>query len=423
MPGSHVIWSKVSQNIVELAKNKLLIAKGFRTRGSQFDKDFNDGPPGGNTVTVKKPFRSTIREGWQWNGQNVNRQSTTITADQVFGADLNLDPDEQALYAERNWSEFRKNVINPIASQIAWEVDLRAARFGKLWTSMVTSALGTTPTTSDAYMACRARLTEMGAMATPRQKTLAVTPAMMQAWISGTPNLLSLFYIDPVKKAFNDGYIGHYGDFDVVESMSLQNHTSGVWATVATGVTVATSNQSGSTINLAATTGDTLKAGDKISIANVGAVNPMSREYLGYDRQFTVLQDITAAASAFTGVQIDPPIVGPGSAYQNVTALPVAAAVVTLLPGTSMTNATAKSGKFGMAFTDEAFAMVSVDVPQPKTGFEMIGSAEDDDTGLKFAMLCWFDPKTLQKCWRWDVYIGFGALRPSESSILIGSAR
>ncbi len=422
MPGSHVIWSKVSANIVELAKNKLLIAKGFRTKGSQFDKDFNEGPPGGNTVTVKKPFRSVIREGWQWNGQNVNRQSTTITADQVFGADLNLDPDEQALYAERSWPEFRKNVIVPIASQIAWEVDVRAARFGKLWTSMVTSALGTNPTTSDAFMAPRARLTEMGAMATPRQKTLAITPSMMQAWISGTPNLLSLFYIDPVKKAFNDGYIGHYGDFDVVESMSLQNHTTGVWATVATGVTVSTSNQSGSSLVVACTTGDTFKAGDKISIALVNAVNPMSRESLGYNRQFTVLVDTVGVSSAAT-LTIDPPIVGPGSAYQNVDALPVAAQVVTLMPGTSMSNATAKSGKFGMAFTDEAFAMVSIDVPQPKTGFEMIGSAEDDETGLKFAMLCWFDPKTLQKCWRWDVYLGFGALRPSESSILIGAAR
>ena len=288
---------------------------------------------------------------------------------------------------------------------------------------MVTSALGTTPTTADAYAAPRSRLTEMGAMITPRQKTLAITPAMMQAWISGTPNILSLFYIDPVKKAFNEGYIGRYGDFDVVESMALQNPTTGIWATVATGVTVLTSNQSGATINFAATTGDTLKSGDKISIAATNAVNPMVRESLGYNRQFTVLADITAASSAFTGVSIDPPIVGPGSAYQNVDALPLAAAVVTLWPGTSMSNAAAKTGKLGMAFTDEAFAMVSVDVPQPKTGFEMIGSAEDPETGLKFAMLCWFDPQTLKKCWRWDVYLGFGALRQSESAILIGSAR
>lgn len=420
MPGSHVIWSKVSANIVELAKNKLLIARGMRTKGSQFDKDFNEGPPGGNTITVKKPFRSNIREGWLWNGQNVARQSTTITADQVFGADLNLDPDEQALYAERSWPEFRKNVIVPIASQIATECDLRAARFIKLNTSMVTSALGTTPTTADAYMAPRTRLIEMGAMQTPRNKTLAITPAMMQAWISGTPNILSLFYTDPVKKAFNDGYIGHYGDFDVVESMACQAHTTGVWGTVATGVTMTTANQSGSSINVTCTTGDTFKAGDKINIAGSNAVNPMTRQSIGRLRQHTILVDTVGVGAAAT-LTIDPPIVGPGSAYQNVDALSGAAAVVTLMPGTSMSNATAKSGVFGMGFTDEAFAMVSIDVPQPKTGFEMIGSAEDPDTGLKFAMLCWFDPKTMQKCWRWDVYLGFGALRPSESSILIGS--
>lgn len=422
MPGSHIIWSKVSANIVELAKNKLLIARGFRTRSSKFDTDFNEGPPGGNSITVKKPHRSTIREGWNWVGQNVARQSTTITADQVFGADLNLDPDEQALYAERSWPEFRRNVIEPISAQIATEVDLRAARFGKLWTSMVHGALGTNPTTSDDFAAPRSRLTEMGALVTPRSKTLAVTPAMMRAWIAGTPNLLGLFYIDPVRKAFNDGYVGHYADFDVVESMSLQNHTTGVWATVATGVTMTTANQSGASINVTCTTGDTFKAGDKISIAGSNAVNPMTRESLGYNRQHTILADTVGAANAAT-LSIDPPIVGPGSAYQNVDALSAAAGVVTLMPGTSMSNAAAKTGKFGMAFTDEAFAMVSINVPQPKTGFEMIGSAEDPETGLKFAMLSWYEPRTLMKCWRWDVYIGFGALRPSESSLLIAGLR
>ena len=420
MAGSHIIWSKVANNIVQLAKNKLLVASGFRTQASKFDADFNEGPPGGNTITVKKPFRSNIREGWQWNGQNIVRQSTTITADQIFGADLNMDPDEQALYAERDWPSFRKNVIVPISAQIAQEADLRAARFVKLWTSQVTSALGTTPTTADAYMAPRTRLIEMGAMQTPRKKTMIITPGMMQAWVSGTPNILTLFLPDVVKKAFNEGYIGRYGDFDVGESMSCQPHTTGVWGTVATGVTMTTANQSGNSINVTCTTGDTFKAGDKINIAGSNAVNPMTRQALGRLRQHTILQDTTGVASAAT-LTIDPAIVGPGSAYQNVDALSAAAAIVTLMPGTTMTNATAKTGVFGMAFTDEAFAMVSVDVPQPKQGFEMIGSAVDEDTGLKFAMLSWFDPRTLQKCWRWDVYLGFGALRPSESSILIGS--
>jgi len=421
MAGSHVIWNKVSANIVELAKNKNLIFRGFR-QGAKFDPDFNQGPPGGNTVTVKQPFRSFIREGWQWNGQDVNRQSIQITADQVFGADLNLDPDEQALYAERDWNQFRKNVIVPIAAQISTELDLRAARFGKLWTSNITGALGTNATTSSAYSDPRSRLIELGAMETPRKKTMAITPAQMQAWIAGTPNLLSLFYVDPVRKAFNDGYIGHYGDFDVVESMSLQNHTTGVWATVATGVTMATANQTGSSINVACTTGDTFKAGDKISIAGMNAVNPMTRQSLGYNRQFTILQDATGAASAAT-LTIDPPIIGPGSAYQNVDALAAAAAVVTLMPGTTMVDATAKSGKYGMAFTDEAFAAVSIDVPQPSKGFEEIGSYTDPETGLSFAMLCWYEPRTRMKCWRWDVYIGFGALRPSESSIIVAGLR
>lgn len=93
------------------------------------------------------------------------------------------------------------------------------------------------------------------------------------------------------------------------------------------------------------TAGETLLRGDVFSIANVNFVNPMSRRIVGPasaagTMQFVVTADLTAAGGGADVVNFEPAIVGPGgvlpsspySQYQNVDALPVVNATVTLFP-------------------------------------------------------------------------------------------
>jgi len=71
-------------------------------------------------------------------------------------------------------------------------------------------------------------------------------------------------------------------------------------------------------------------------------VNPMTREVLTpVLKQFVVMQDVTLTAGPDT-ITISPTIYGPGSPYQNVDALPLSGAVITLFPGT--TSPQGKSG-------------------------------------------------------------------------------
>ncbi len=422
MPGNHVVADMVAARIVSLTVNKLGIASNMSRK---FEREFQSGTPFGDTLRIKKPFRSTIRDGFTYQGQSIDRRYTTLVADQKFGADLDYDTIEKAVLMERSQEDLDKNIFDPIAAQIAQEIDSRAARHIYLNTPNVVGALGTTPTSLATYTAARTRIKELGGWETAGRIVCAVTPEMMGTIVasSSSPNLLSLFQpSDTVAKAFKKGYIGEYADLSWIESMSLYRHTTGVITTQATGTTVSGGGQSGSTLNLAGTSTDTLKAGDIITIASRYGVNSMTRRSLNRLAQFKIMADATFASSAAT-VQIYPSITLPGSAYQNVDSNPAASDIVLLMPGTTMVDGTAKSGIFGAVFTDEAFAMVGIDLPMPTRGSQdFIGKYTDPDSGISVGI--WREAQFGDRSWRtrYDVWLGFAPLLADVGSVLIASS-
>jgi hypothetical protein len=126
-----------------------------------------------------------------------------------------------------------------------------------------------------------------------------------------------------IAKQYRTGIAGMADGFDFYESVSLYQHTAGTWAGA---VTVNGAGQSGSTLNVTCTTGDTFSVGDSFAIGSVNPVNPGTRRKVGTStKQFTITSATVGAASAAT-LSISPAIFGPGSQYQNVDALPATAA-------------------------------------------------------------------------------------------------
>ena len=420
MPGTHVYTDKVAANMVRLLTNKLVCTQFFSRRN---ERDFNEGQPIGDTLSVKLPYRGVVRDGFAYVGADIDRRYTTIVADQMFGIDVNWDTIEKAIEMERTDADINENILDPLAAQLAQECDSRAARHVYLNTPNVVGALGTTPTSLGTYSLAHTRLEENAAMNGAKRAGCIITPAMMDTIIasSSSPNLLSLFLPDIIKKAFTKGYVGEYSDLSWYKSMSLYRHTTGIWATVATGVTTSSANQSGSSLAVACTTGDTFVAGDIVTIAGVNGINPMTRRSTGRLKQFKIMANVTGAASAAT-LSIYPSIVGPGSPYQNVTALPGNAAVLTLMPGTTMSDATAASGLFGAALTNDAFALVAIDLPMPKKSSEdYLGKYTDPETGITVGIIRTFDFDARAWKTRMDCWIGFGNLLAEQSSVLIAS--
>lgn len=418
MPGTNVDVSWVAPRCMALAKNKLVIADGF---SKAYQRDFEKEFATGYDVKVKLPNRSTIREGMGYVGANVDRRYKTITVDNFFGVDVEWDSLEKAFEMERSMEEIEDQILDPMAAQLAQEIDSRAARFAKLNTSNVVGALGVTPTSLDTYNSPRTRMFELGGWAISKKRQIVVTPQMMETGVTGTAR--ALFNTGGQENdIFREGLLGTYGGFKWFESMSLYQHTSGIWATVATGVTVSGSGQSGTSLLVSCTTGDTFVASDIITIAAVNAVNTMTRRSTGRLRQFKIMADTVGVGGAAT-LTISPGIVGSG-AYQNVDALPVTAGICTLWPGTTMVNATAATGTLGLAYTDKAFAIVGADLPMPKKNTMQLAEAyTDPDTGIQLSLLQDFDFDARKWKTRMDVGVGFGPLLNDESAVLIAGLR
>ena len=421
---TNVYTDKVAAKIVRLVKNKLKIAS---TMTRKFELEFEDkSEPIGQTLRVKKPLRGVVVDGSVWTGANIERKWATVGPFQHFHIPLQAGVGEQMFEMERTTEARNKNLYDPLTDQIAQEIDVRAARFIALNTSMRVGAIGTTPTSFDTWGEMLTRINEKDGMSGKLRAGMFMSPTALRTMISGTPNALALFHNGQrdAEDVFREGFLARYGGFDIYDSMSLYTHTTGIFATVA-GITVSVSAVDGDTnLVLACATGDTVKAGDSFSCAARSDINPFTRESLFRDRVLAVSGNrgdtYTAAANVVT-VPLVEPLFGPGNPYQNILTLPVAGDVVTFNPGTTMVDATAKSGKFGMAYTNDAFAIVGAKVPTPKkSSFEECSSYTDPDTGITVSILSWIVPETLELRWRADACIGFGKLLGDTSSALIG---
>lgn len=405
---NYVDW--LSQEGLRMLLNELECSQFANT---DYNKEFTKPFAIGETLRVNKPQRFNVTDGMGYQPQALDRPYTTVTVDQPFGVHFNMDDIDSALKMERGRAEIKKAYLDPAMAQIAQEIDSRFARFATLNANNIVGALGTDPTAFQTINQGRARMVQLACPS--GDKGAIITPDMN---VSLTNAAVS--YFNPTREIsdqFREGYVGFNSGFKFYESMSLIDITAG---TRAGAVTVNGNNQSGSTINLTCTTGDTFVAGEVFSIDNVYAVNPSTRQITtrATDKQFVILEDATGAASAVT-LTISPGIVGPGSHYQNVDALPVTGATVTMWPGTSSPNG--KSGKNGLLIHRDAFALVGVALEVPKA-VEMSTQMRDPKTGIAVRFVRMFDPIQSRMVNRFDVLLGFGALYPDNCCVrLLGA--
>jgi hypothetical protein len=267
-----------------------------------------------------------------YNPQAINRLSTSLNMDQWIQVAFEWDDYEKAVKLERSKRELTENYYDPAAAAIAQEIDSRCARWAYQNTSTFVGVLGTDPTSVATYYQARQKLMEKAAP--PGKKVMAISSSMMTSLGS---NITNVFHpADEISSQWKEGSIGRLAGFDFYESQSLYAHTAGTWAGA---VTVNGANQTGTSLLINATAGDTFNVGDKFSILNVNSTNPMTNRIAGKKaaQTFTVTQKLvaTGGGSPNDALQILPAIYQPGDPYQNVDALPAAGAALTLFPGTA----------------------------------------------------------------------------------------
>ncbi len=386
---------------LRILKNKRMLSAYFNTD----DKDnFGKAFPVGATIRKKFPQRFTSADGLPYQPQAINRRETSITIDQNIQVAFEWDSFEAALKLERGDAALRKEYSEPAAEEIYQQIESRAALWASIHCNNFVGVLGTNPTTFQATTgAARQTLIEMAGW--KGKKAFLIPPKVNTSMVGAAMGLFQ--DSDSISKQYKEGSMGRQGGFDWFESMSLYDITASTWA----GTVEVTSTQTGtdaiSTLTLTCTNGDTFIKGNKFSIAAVKAANPATRRSTGSDKLFTILSETQTISGTSATITISPAIYGPGSQYQNVNALPLAGADLTLFPGTASPNG--KTGTIGFAMTDSAFALAGVKLEGPESGGGTICSQiQDPVSGLAVRFLRAFDPELSRWITRYDCALGFG---------------
>lgn len=409
MPNLFLNTSWISMEVLRILKNSLKIAEYFNT---DWQKDYEKTFAVGTTIQVKFPQTFLIRDGLGYNPQGIDRIATTVSLDQPFGVDFQWDDYEAAVKAERTEEEIREQYLEPAGIQIAQEIDSRASFFAKNNTSQIVGTLGTDPATVQFLDQARRILLQKAAL--PGKRAALITSSMQTNSINSP--VTSLFQpSDEITMAFKEGALGRLKGFDVFEEQAIYSQTAGTWNTTNT---VNGGGQSGTQLTITATAGDTFNQGDKISIANVNAVNPRTRRSAGplTAQTFTITQNLVAVGGGVDVINFLPAIYGPGTQYQNVDNLPAAGAALTLFPGTPSPNGV--TGNVGLALTKSAFAIVGMRFYLPKA-VEARSQAEDKQTGIPVRFVKAWDPVRSLQIHRFDTVCGFGNLYQDNNAVAL----
>lgn len=229
-----------------------------------------------------------------------------------------------------------------------------------------------------------------------------LTPTTMARTVSSFSGLLNP--ASDIGRQYKNSRIYDALNFEWFSDQTTIIHTTGTF----TVGTVNTGGQTGTTLVVNAITG-TLKKGDIFTIANVNAVNRVTKALNGSLRQFVVTADV---ASGGTSISIYPAIVpanaGNAVQYQTVDSSPINGAALTL--------ATPAGGQYRKNFTfaKEAVTMVTADLEKPPN----VQCAREQMDGVSMRAVSQYVIGTDQTADRLDVLFGWLFIRPEWASVV-----
>jgi hypothetical protein len=408
-----------SMTMLRLLVNPLEVTMFLNTR---FNKDYQKEFAVGATVNIKYPPQFVIRDGMDWTPQGISEIQTVVNCNQAFGIDFQWSDLEAALDVERGDDRISDLYIKGPMAQIAQEWDSRSAYFAYANSNNIVGVLGTDPTTLQSFSyAARQRIVEMAGgvdgksgIVIPPQVNTSLVPAQA----------LNMNPADEISREFKKGVIGVNAGYNWHESMSLYDHTAGTWAGA---VTVNGAGQSGNSLTVTATAGDTFLVGDVVGIGGTTNVNPRTRRRTNstYTKTVCITVALVAAGGGVDVITFTPALYGPGSPYQNISALPANGAALTLFPGTVAPNG--KTGKNGLLMigggnTDAAgFTIVNVPLELPKNE-QIARQQRHPETGMAVRLVKFWDPTKSRMGWRFDTLGGYGILYNDNCSVRLLSA-
>lgn len=406
MPNTLLTNDEVAMAALDPFENELRAVKMCsRTLESGFGQK---GAQRGDSVRIRKPGQFTVRSGSAWAGQNVTEEFETLVLDYQKGIDGSMTSKERKL----DLHNMQRQILKPAMIRLANEVDKDIIEVVSRATFNAVGTPGTTPSTMQTYIDAGVLLSNFGAPRGNRQRNLLINPEM-----EGDIAFALRDYFNPGRKIS--------GIFDAAEmdglyasglnwhmDQNVYTHTVGAYAGTPR---VNGASQSGASLITDGWSADAsdLNEGDRFTIADVFAVNPVTKATLADLQQFVVTADTDDAAGAMT-IAISPSITGPGSALQNVSALPANDALITVF------GTTGNVYSQGICWNEDAvtFAMVPLDKPE---GVNAASMKYDEQSGAGLRYIEWYDGDTDLWKFRFDCVYGLKVIRP-EWTVAVAAA-
>ena len=304
---------------------------------------------------------------------------------------------------------FRERYLDGAAVALANQFEISGLTLAHQTCPNVVGSPGTVPSTHAVILEAGQRMDE-SSCPVDGDRFLTLNPAAQASMVDQSKGLFQ--HSSEIGKQYKTGRMATSLGFEWSMSQNIRRHTVGAWAGAAalSGIPA----EGATTIGVAGLTGaTTIAAGDKFTLANVYAVNPVSGDRLGNTlRQFTVLANATSVSGAIAALQIYPAIksTAPGATVSN---LPADGALMTKV-GTASTAYAAN-----IAYHKHAFCYATVPLQVPH-GVDFGATAIDADTGLSIRMVSQYEVKTDLFITRCDILYGWADRRAEWACVIAG---
>jgi hypothetical protein len=385
----------ISLEALSILENSLVLGKHVdRTKEGLFD---TNGSNRGATVRVRRPNMYTLRSGATFAAQDVTDLYVPFTISTQIGVDIALTSAEMA----QNLSDFSAQIIKPAVSKIANGIDLDiAGQFTNIANSVGTP--GSAANALSTYLSAGVKLDQNSC---PRdgQRYMITGPQMqadivdaLKALVESGPKISSQYESAEMKRA-----AGFNWDMD----QNIKTFTSGPRGGAPT-LNGAPANGFTQLVTQAwtAAAANRLKAGDVFTIANVFAVNPVSKVSTGVLKQFVATADVASDGAGAATIPVQEAIYFTGP-YQNVDSQPANGAALTFFSGTSTLSGQSLGGH------KSAITLGFCALPKPD-GVDMASTKTDKQLGVSIRFIRWYDGSSDQFKARFDVLYGIKVLRP-----------
>jgi hypothetical protein len=385
----------IAKEALMILDNNLVMAKQvFRGYENEFDNKVN-GYNVGDTISIRKPTDYTVRDGAVMSVQDAVEGKTTITVDKRKGVDFKFSSQDLTLKID----QLSERIIKPAMVQLANQIDRDLMGLYKY----VPNWVGTAGQTINSYTDFALGPQRLDEYAVPVDGRSAVLSPADHWGLLGSQT--ALYIQDAAKGAYRQGSLGMIGGVDTYMSQNVPTHTTGsdVSGTVNQSVTTSTITYAAvkdsmqQTITVASLN---LNPGDVFTIANVNAVNPVSKADLGFAKQFTVISYSSNTLVFY------PAMIWTG-AFQNVA---VASGTTDLNTAAITAVGTAATGyRQNMMFTEKAFALVSVPLVSPPGAVDV---SRQTYKGTSVRVIPVYDGVNDESAWRLDILYGVKAIDP-----------